>query len=242
MTATSSGVVERTLPSPAAIASAETCSVPKAPNRTFVTERPIARAIIRVRKVPEAPTSMPLTISTLFSSSKPVADAARPVNALRSEITTGMSAPPIGSTKRTPKRSAPTIIRTSRKSRCGPAPTTIASAQTAPISKALPNFWPGYWIGRPEISSCSFPKATIEPANEIEPISAESRIPIAMSEWMAPGAGASLWNSASETSAAAPPPTPLNRATICGIAVIFTARAAQAPTGAKTAITIRIET
>ena len=31
-----------------------------------------------------------------------------------------------------------------------------------------------------------------------------------------------LWNSASETSAAAPPPTPLNSATICGIAVIFT--------------------
>ena len=37
-----------------------------------------------------------------------------------------------------------------------------------------------------------------------------------------PGSGAALWNSASETSAAAPPPTPLNSATICGIAVIFT--------------------
>ena len=46
---------------------------------------------------------------------------------------------------------------------------------------------------------------------------------------MRPGAGASLWNSASATSAAAPPPTPLNSATICGIAVIFTRRAATAP-------------
>src|SRR5438128_1056481 len=44
-----------------------------------------------------------------------------------------------------------------------------------------------------------------------------------------PGSGARLWNSASETSAAAPPPTPLNSATICGIAVIFTRRAPTAP-------------
>ena len=70
-------------------------------------ERFIARPIISVSSVPDAPTSMPLTISTLLSSSKPVAAAASPVNAFRSEITTGMSAPPIGSTKRTPKIAAP---------------------------------------------------------------------------------------------------------------------------------------
>ena len=34
-----------------------------------------------------------------------------------------------------------------------------------------------------------------------------------------------VWNSLNAISAAAPPPTPLNSATICGIAVIFTARA-----------------
>jgi hypothetical protein len=50
-----------------------------------------------------------------------------------------------------------------------------------------------------------------------------------------------LWKSASATSAAAPPPTPLNSATISGIAVIFTARAAYAPIGAAIAITIRID-
>ena len=47
-----------------------------------------------------------------------------------------------------------------------------------------------------------------------------------------PAAGSELWKSASATSAAAPPPTPLNSATISGIAVIFTARAAYAPIGA----------
>ena len=37
------------------------------------------------------------------------------------------------------------------------------------------------------------------------------------------GVRARPWNSTSEISATAPPPTPLNSATICGIAVIFTA-------------------
>ena len=79
------------------------CTWPNAPKRTFAIERFIARPIISVSSVPDAPTSAPLTIRTLFSSSKPVAAAASPVNAFSSEITTGMSAPPIGSTKRTPK-------------------------------------------------------------------------------------------------------------------------------------------
>src|SRR5262249_31370746 len=48
---------------------------------------------------------MPETISTVFESTKPVADAARPGNAFRSEITTGMAAPPTGRTNRTPERS-----------------------------------------------------------------------------------------------------------------------------------------
>ena len=48
-------------------------------------------------------------ISALLSSTKPVAAAARPVNAFSSEITTGMSAPPIGSTTATPKTSATAI-------------------------------------------------------------------------------------------------------------------------------------
>ena len=52
----------------------------------------------------------------------------------------------------------------------------------------------------------------------IETVSSEPRSPEA------------TWNSASATSAAAPPPTPLKRATICGIAVIFTVRAPTTPT------------
>src|SRR6266540_6048716 len=70
---------------------------------------------------------------------------------------------------------------------------------------------------------------------------AESMIARLMSTLRCPVAGAFRWNSAQEISAAAPPPTPLKSATICGIAVIFTARAANAPIGADTSITIRID-
>ena len=79
---------------------------PKAPKSTLVIERFIALPISSVSSVPEAPTSAPEMISTLFSSTKPVAAAARPVKELSSEMTTGMSAPPIGSTKSTPRTSA----------------------------------------------------------------------------------------------------------------------------------------
>ena len=68
--------------------------------------------------------------------------------------------------------------------------------------------------------------ATSEPANEIEPMSAERT----METRSSPPGPATLCHSASATSAAAPPPTPLNRATICGIAVIFTVRAPTRPT------------
>src|SRR5437764_1388992 len=131
MTATSSALAERTAPPfVAAAAAGPAASWPNAPKRTFAIERFIARPMRIVSRVPEAPTSIPLTIRTLFSSSKPVAAAARPVKALR--------------------------------------------------------------------------------------------------------------NSASETRAAAPPPTPLKSATICGIAVIFTLRAATAPKTPPTAIPTRI--
>ena len=145
MTATSSAVVERTVPSVAAAAPpAPAVTWPNAPKRTFAIERFIARPIISVSSVPEAPTSMPLTMSTLFSSSNPVAAAARPVQAFSSEITTGMSAPPIGSTNMHAEderaaRSSPTAATGVRR------PTTIATAaaRQAPMTSALTAFWPG---------------------------------------------------------------------------------------------------
>ena len=106
-------------------------------------ERFIARPISSVSIVPDAPTSMPLTISTLFDSSKPVAAAASPVNAFSSEITTGMSAPPIGSTNSTPKTSAPPTSSQRSQPRSEPSRIAAPSAMHALISAALTSFWPG---------------------------------------------------------------------------------------------------
>ena len=81
---------------------------PNAPNSTFAMDRFIAFDMSRVRMVPEAPTSVPATMRSWLSRTKPAAATARPVNAFRSEMTTGMSAPPIGMTSAMPNRSAST--------------------------------------------------------------------------------------------------------------------------------------
>ncbi len=106
-----------------------------------------------------------------------------------------------------------------------------------PMISAFTTCWPRNTIGRPEISSCSFAYAIIDPENEIAPISAESATDVASTVEKLP---ANRWNSSSEMSAAAPPPTPLKRATICGIAVIFTIRAPTSPTAPPTTMPIPI--
>ncbi len=94
---------------------------------------------------------------------------------------------------------------------------------------------PAKTIGRPGRSSCSFPKAIRLPEKLIEPIRAEKSIAPMCSGRTCPTAGVSRWNSAAAMRAAAPPPTPLNSATICGIAVIFTVRAEATPITVPTA-------
>ena len=71
----------------------------------------------------------------------------------------------------------------------------------------------------------------IEPQKEIEPMIAARRIGIsASSSGLTPVSSSASRYSTTLISATAPPPTPLNSATICGIAVIFTLRAAGTPT------------
>ena len=72
----------------------------------LASDRFIASAISLVRMPPDAPTSAPAMISAQFPMTKPAIATAVPVNAFSSEITTGMSAPPIGSTIITPNASA----------------------------------------------------------------------------------------------------------------------------------------
>ena len=66
----------------------------------------MAFAMSCVSNVPAEPTTVPAMIIAALSSTKPSKATARPVSALYSEITTGMSAPPIGSVMAMPNSSA----------------------------------------------------------------------------------------------------------------------------------------
>ena len=83
-------------------------------------------------------------------------------------------------------------------------------------------------MGVPVIKACSLAKATRLPAKDTEPITMLKTLGNAKAN-----GGCDPCNNSSETAtrAAAPPPTPLKSATICGMAVIFTRRAATAPIG-----------
>ena len=200
----------------------------------------MAFAIRLVRIEPDAPTIMPATISAVLSSASPMAAADKPVAAFSSEITTGMSAPPIGSTTSSPSTddvtSRPTI------SHSDAPPTTIATPN--PTAASSTSRFSGCCsrptvIGRPGRISCSFPNATLEPQNDADPTIAANSDATATyaASWSNP---ALLRNSTHAINAIAPPPTPLNSATICGIAVIFTRRAAGTPTAVPIATPSRI--
>ena len=79
---------------------------PKEPINTFCKERFMALHINMVSKVPAAPTRIPPVSITLLSYKNPPQAAATPVNELSNEITTGISAPPMGITNNTPYTNA----------------------------------------------------------------------------------------------------------------------------------------
>ena len=95
-------------------------------------------------------------------------------------------------------------------------------------------------IGRPVISSCSLANAIALPEKETAPTNTpKSTSPI---RYTAGLPGASMRKTTIEMSAAAPPPTPLKMATIWGIAVIFTMRAAGTAMTAPMTIATRVST
>ncbi len=103
-------------------------------------------------------------------STNPAIATAVPVNELSSEITTGMSAPPIGRTMVTPKMRAAARITSMTGTLRLPAhrkaaPRTVTAAST--IVTIRP---PGIRIGFPAIRPWSLPDAISEPENVMLPI------------------------------------------------------------------------
>jgi len=71
-----------------------------------MTDRFVASAMSLVRMAPDAPTRAPAMMRTGLLRTKPAIATAVPVNELSRLMTTGMSAPPIGSVMVTPKTRA----------------------------------------------------------------------------------------------------------------------------------------
>jgi hypothetical protein len=106
-------------------------------------------------------------------------------------------------------------------------PATIATPSAAAVRTiaTFTTFWPGTRSGAAD-ELLQLREGDERSANEIDPISAEKRD----RERLVPRKHAVELVVLGECDQrAAPPPTPLNRATICGIAVIFTRRAPITP-------------
>ncbi len=141
----------------------------------LASDRFIASAISLVKMPPDAPTSAPATIRAQLPMTKPAMATAVPVNAFSSEITTGMSAPPIGSTIITPNASdASTTMSSAGRLAVVSMKAAVPMATTA--SPTLIRRLPLKMIGWPLMKPCSLPAAMIDPENVTEPMSTSSRV------------------------------------------------------------------
>ncbi len=96
------------------------------------------------RMRPLEPSSAPAVMSSLLSSTKPIATAERPAYEFRIEITVGMSAPPIGMMSNTPKISDRTLTTGKRLADAGAVgfsttypPTASGHQQQAEVHEVL---------------------------------------------------------------------------------------------------------
>ena len=195
----------------------------------------MALHMILVRINPDAPTSDPAMISTLLSITNPVAAAASPEYEFNRAITTGMSAPPIGLTSRTPNTEARTTIPKYKSISCTgdwPIPPAIIARERATSTSAirpLTACCAGTWNGRLNIfSSCNLPNATMLPQNVTAPIRPDAAVAVSITYGFT-SLPAPRSNSAPATITDAPPPKPFNMPTNWGMSVILIFSASTAP-------------
>ena len=151
------------------------------------------------------------------------------MNELRSEITTGMSAPPIGSTSVTPKTSA-----ADQQQRPSRSPFAVAAGDGRGDDRAAKRAVHDL-LAREDDRPPG--KQLLELAERDHAArrrrSSRSAAENSIDDDLVPGRSSGdrrqARNSAAAIRAAAPPPTPLKIATICGIAVIGTMRAEATP-------------
>ena len=205
-------------------------ATPNPPNMTFANDLFMARVMILVSMSPDAPTSEPAMISMLFSSANPAAAAAIPEYEFSNAITTGMSAPPIGMTIMIPMTSAIIAIAIRGICELGSMVSHTAIAIVAIEMMVFRMCLPGINTGCVATMPCNFPKAIRLPVRVMDPMMMDAATVIGTIRFTSELL--SLIISAAATIADAAPPNPLNTATICGIAVSCTFRAATMPISA----------
>ena len=199
--------------------------------------------MMKVRTNPAAPTIEPAIIKTLLLMTNPVKAAATPEREFSRLTTTGISAPPIGSTKRIPsKQLEPTSAQT--QSVFSGSLTVITTKANEAIKRpTLTKFSHGgpqvgkrtHFLVRGIVKPpFNLNMATKEPVRVIHPTRPESPIAIQIAQRLSISVGTSpvlilAKTSDSATNALAAPPKPLNIATNSGIPVISTLTAIQAP-------------
>jgi hypothetical protein len=126
-------------------------SLPKPPNMTLKKLQFIALYIMYDKIAPDDPTSEPVTIITLLPNVNPIPHAAQPEYEFNIDITTGISAPPIGMMIRIPIRNDKPRIDQNAISDCSKTVQKInAISVTARI--ALTRCWHRKVRGAPEIT------------------------------------------------------------------------------------------
>ena len=93
-------------------------SPPNPPRITLKKDLFIPLHIIYDNIAPEDPTNAPVIIRAVFSKVKPIPAAAQPEYEFSMEMTTGISAPPIGMINKTPIRKDIAIILQKKFSDC----------------------------------------------------------------------------------------------------------------------------
>jgi len=189
---------------PLVLAASAPWSLPKPANRTFASERFMAFAMSCVSSVPAAPTTMPAIIMAGLARTKPSKPTANPVSAFSSEITTGMSAPPIGKVTSAPSAAAAPKNSNSRSPLSTPAP-RMSATPTATTARPMLPICSAAERGDLRTSPCSLANAISEPVNATMPMSAPTTASASTSGARAAPPSSSI----AAMAAAAPPPMPL---------------------------------
>ena len=168
----------------------------------------MARHMICVSRRPEEPTIPPTATSRTLEIAIPAIAPATPDSEFRSEIATGMSAPPTRIANSQPNSSAATA-QTISATILRPKAAQTTPARHAMSSAAETMLCPLNFLGRLSILRASFKAAMREPVKVIAPItSASAAVTLAKTELPA------FASSMPPTSALARPPMPFNSATV----------------------------